>query len=287
MVTAHRLCRAGTGGLTGIAAGGHLACGWGKAGVGMTHLGFIGTGIITAHMVRGLQGSGLADWPVLLSPRGAAMAQALAELPGVTVAASNQDVLDQAEVVVLAVRPQVAEAVLRPLRFRAQMPVISLVAALPVATLQDWTGVQEVCRAIPLPFVERRTGVTPVYPPLPVALAVFGALGTAVPVHDALAFDTYATASALMGTYFGLVGAALGWMQGQGISQADGMVYLRALFADLGVSLAESSALPAELRLAHSTTGGLNAQLHEVFVAGGGAGALTAGLDAVLARVRR
>lgn len=252
----------------------------------MAQIGFVGTGTITAHMVRGLKASALSGWSVLLSPRGVVLAQELAALPGVKVAASNQDVLDRAAVVVLAVRPQVAEGVIRPLRFRPDQPVISLVAALPVATLRDWTGVQAICRAIPLPFVERRSGVTPVYPPLAVAMEVFGALGQALAVEDARAFDAYATASALMGTYFGVMGAAQTWMAAQGISEADGMAYLRALFADLGHSLAASDASPEALRLAHSTKGGLNAQLHEVFAARGGLEAVTAGLDAVLARVR-
>ena len=47
-------------------------------------LGFIGTGTITAHMVRGLKASGLADWPIVVSPRGALVAAELALLPGVT-----------------------------------------------------------------------------------------------------------------------------------------------------------------------------------------------------------
>jgi pyrroline-5-carboxylate reductase len=252
----------------------------------MRQLGFIGTGTITAHLVRGLKASALADWPVLLSPRGAAVARALSDLPRVTVGASNQDVLDRADIVVLAVRPQVAQAVLRPLRFRPDMPVISLVAALSVTTLRDWTGAAQICRAIPLPFVERRSGVTPVFPPLAAAMALFDAVGQALPIDQAQEFDIYATASALMGTYFGLVDTARGWMTDQGISDADATTYLRALFADLGRSLAASDQPPAALRLAHSTPGGLNAQLHEVFAGQGGSAAVAAGLAAVLARIR-
>ena len=252
----------------------------------MPHLGIIGTGTITAHMVRGLKASALADWPVLLSPRGRATAQALAGLPGVTVAASNQEVLDRAGLVVLAVRPQVAQAVVQPLRFQRDVSLISLVAALRVETLRDWTGVTDICRAIPLPFVERRTGVTPVFPGLPVAMGLFDALGQALAVEDALAFDTYATASALMGTYFGLVDTARDWMTAQGVSDADASTYLRALFADLGHSLHDSDLSPAALRVAHSTTGGLNEQLHKVFVGQGGSDAVAGGLAAVLARIR-
>ena len=72
-------------------------------------LGFVGTGTIAAAMVEGLGGK-----DVLLSPRGADMAASLAaRFPGVRVATSNQAVVDGCETVVLSVRPQVAEEVIR------------------------------------------------------------------------------------------------------------------------------------------------------------------------------
>lgn len=249
-------------------------------------IGFVGTGTITAHIVRGLRTSALAGWPVVLSPRNETVAQALTALPGVQIAASNQQVLEAADLVVLAVRPQVAETVIRSLVFAPQTPVISLIAATSLARLHDWTGARHICRAIPLPFVERHGGVTPVFPPLPVAMQVFGALGQALAVTDLAAFDAYATASALMGPYFGIVETAANWMQDQGIPDADATTYLRHLFGDLGQTLRDSAAPPADLRADHSTPGGLNAQLHQVFQSTGGSAALVAGLEAVLARVR-
>ena len=249
-------------------------------------IGFVGTGTITAHIVRGLKASALAGWPVVLSPRNAGVARALAELPGVTVAEGNQQVLDAADLVVLAVRPQVAETVIRALTFDPETPVISLIAATPITRLQDWSGARHICRAIPLPFVERQSGVTPVHPALPLALRLFGALGQALPVAESAAFDAYAAGSALMGTWFGIAETACNWLQAQGIPGPDADTYLRALFADLGDSLRHSPDALDRLRAAHSTKGGLNEQLHQVFQAAGGGAALETGLNAVLARVR-
>ena len=93
-------------------------------------LGFIGTGTITAHIVRGLQGSALADWPVVLSPRNPEIAAELAVLPVVTVAASNQAVVNACDIVILAVRPQIAQDVLSGLRIAPDQLVISLIAGL-------------------------------------------------------------------------------------------------------------------------------------------------------------
>lgn len=249
-------------------------------------IGFVGTGTITAHIVRGLKASALADWPVLVSPRNPEVARSLATgLPGVAIAADNQDVVDRADLVVLAVRPQQAEAVMRPLRLDPARPVISLIATVPIARLREWTGAAHICRAIPLPFVESRKGVTPVLPPEPAAMQLFGALGQALPAHDIATFDAYAAASALMGTWFGLVETASTWMQAQGIAEADATAYLRALFSSLGATLAASPLSPEALRLAHSTAGGLNEQLHRLFQAKGGSAAIEAGLAAVLDRI--
>lgn len=249
-------------------------------------LGFVGTGTITAHIVRGLKTSPLADRGILLSPRNAATAQALATLPGVTVAADNQAVVDGADLVVLAVRPQVAEAVLSALTIPADKLVISLIAGLPIARVQALTGATQVARAIPLPFTEARRDAVPVHPPHPWAMEVFAALGQALPVEKVEEFDIYAATSALMGSYFGLAETALGWAVTNGLPPAQARAYLARLFANLGQVLADNPASPEALRHDHSTRGGLNEQVWRLFAQSEGPQALTAGLDAVLARIR-
>jgi pyrroline-5-carboxylate reductase len=147
----------------------------------MGAIGFVGTGRITEAMVRGLKRSALADRPILLSPRSVEVGARLALLPRVTVAASNQAVLDGAGLVILAVRPQIAAEVLQGLRFRQDHQVISLIAGLDHGLIGQMTGVSSVCRAIPLPFVETCQDATPVFPPHPEALARFYADGEARP----------------------------------------------------------------------------------------------------------
>ena len=84
-------------------------------------LGFIGTGTITEAIVTGLV-SGDGPMPeIFVSPRSAKTAARLADMsPQVTVAPDNQGVVDAADMVFLAVRPNVAQDVVRALRFRPQ-----------------------------------------------------------------------------------------------------------------------------------------------------------------------
>lgn len=250
-------------------------------------LGFIGTGTIAAAMVRGLKGSSLHDWPILLSPRSSDVAGALAnEFAGVEIATDNQAVIDGSDMVILAVRPQIAESVLQDLRFRDDQDVVSLIAATSAGRIADWIGTSRVCRAIPLPFVEQRHDVTPVFPPHPAAIELFDALGQALPVHDQAAFDLYASLSALMETYFAFVETAVGWAAGQGLPEPDARAYLSGLFHNLGIILNESPRDLSELRADHSTQGGLNEQVAAAFAAQGGSAALEGALSRVVRRVR-
>src|SRR6185437_12714819 len=96
-------------------------------------IGFIGTGTITSAIVSGLNASDSTAFTFLLSPRNADVAASLASaFDNVTVAASNQAVLDGCDIIMLAVRPQVASDVLESLRFRPDHHVISLVALISV-----------------------------------------------------------------------------------------------------------------------------------------------------------
>jgi len=246
-------------------------------------LGFIGTGTMAAAMVEGLGGE-----DILLSPRGAEVAAGLAQrFPGVRIAANNQSVIDGSDMVVLAVRPQVAEAVIRPLNFRPGQTVVSVIAATRIASLRDWIGLDlPIIRAIPLPFAATRASVTPIFPPDAEVTALFNRLGTALPCATIAEFDLLAVGSALMGSYFGILETAQGWLVAQGLDDSAARTYLAGLFANLGQVAQTSPADFATLRSEHSTPGGLNEQIFRDFTAGGGTAALTFALDRVLERVR-
>lgn len=246
-------------------------------------IGFIGIGTMAAAMVEGLGGG-----DIVLSPRGADNATELARrFAGVRVADSNQAVVDAAETVILSVRPQIVEDVVRALRFRAGQKIISLVAATPVSALSDWIGIDlPIIRAVPLPFVATRTCVTPIYPPDAETAALFDRLGTAVPCESLNDFDLLAVGSAMMGSYFGILETVQTWLTANGLPPASSRAYMAGLFANLGQVATASPDDFAKLRAEHSTKGGLNEQIFRDFAAQGGTAALTQALDGVLARIR-
>ena len=250
--------------------------------------GFVGTGAITRAMVEGL--STLDDPPaIVVSPRGARVSAALAERFGnVTVAADNQAVVDAATCVVLAPRPLDAPAVLEALTFRADQVVVSVVAALPLATLLDAVApATRVARAIPLPSVAARQGLVPVVPPEPTALELFGRLGEVVALDDEVAFDSFSAASAFAATQLDLLATVEAWLAGQGVPARQARAYVGTLLRGLSDALAEEPDRElGALADDHATPGGLNQQVREDVRAAGTHEVVGQALDDVLARVR-
>lgn len=254
-------------------------------------IGFIGTGAITDAMVRGLLAEPVAVPHVTVSQRSAeTSAKLAADFPQVLVSADNQAIVDGSDTVVLAIRPQIAEDVIRPLRFRGGQTVISVVAATGRSALLDWIGADvRLSQAIPLPFVARRKGVTAVFPPDPDTAAIFDVLGNAVECETGEEYDLLAAASALMATYFGIMHRAAEWLAEKGLPEEKGRAYLAPLFA----GLAETAVLAGEdigfmeMSREFATRGGLNEQVLQDFDGKGGTDALRQALDRVLDRITR
>lgn len=252
-------------------------------------IGFIGTGAITDAMVRGLLAKPAAVPHVMVSRRSADVSAKLAaDFPQVLIADDNQAIVDGCDTVVLAIRPQIAEEVVRPLIFRDGQKVISVIAATGREALLDWIGSDvALSQAIPLPFVARRNGVTAVYPPDSGTAALFGVLGHAVECETKAEYDLLAAASALMATYFGIMHRTTEWLAKNGLPEEKGRAYLAPLFA----GLSETAMLSAqhtgfiEMSREYATKGGLNEQVFQDFDSKGGSAALSEALDRVLKRI--
>ena len=251
-------------------------------------LGFVGTGAITSAIVTGLNTAGGGD-TILVSPRNAETAAALAaKVPNVTIAASNQAVLDGSDVVMLAIRPQVATEVLSELTFRADHHVISLMAITPLEQVRAMVApARTATRAVPLPLVADRCGPTPIFPPDQVAASIFNRIGTAIEATSADQFIAFSTATATMAPYFTFAEEIAAWLTGRGVPAADARRYVATVFQGLGNIAATSqehslAALAGEF----ATRGGINEQVLAHMKARGAFDALSEGLDAVLHRMK-
>jgi pyrroline-5-carboxylate reductase len=250
-------------------------------------IGFLGTGTITSAMVTGLNAANRRD-AIRLSPRNAIVAAELAaSFPEVTIAASNQQVLDESDVVVIAVRPQIAREVLSELRFRGDHHVISLVSGFPVRRLSELVApATRITRAVPLPAMAKRRSPTAIFPPDPIAVELFGAVGAAFEVASESEFDALCVATATMASYFAFADTAAAWLARHGIAQLQARDYVTQIFSGLTDTAREAPERDFQtLAREHATKGGTNEQVLASLNQHGVFEHFSDALDAILRRV--
>ena len=195
-------------------------------------VGFIGAGAITEAVVTGLCEADAAGHSILLSPRSRDRSRRLSErYAAVEVATGNQQVLDQCDLVFLAVRPQDAAEVLKTLSFRENQRVVSFIATISSADIARQVRPAEfIGRVAPVPPIARRKGPVAMCPPNPQLADFFGPLGTVIQVAEEAQLDAFFSVSALMAPYFELLESVSAWVRAQGVDAVDADTYTGALF---------------------------------------------------------
>jgi len=252
-------------------------------------LGFVGTGEITLAMVTGLSSSDAERHSIRLSPRNLAIATDLAHrFPGVSIASSNQDVLDHCDTVVIAVRPHVAQSVLSELRFRPDHCVISVVSALSLRSVSELVSpAMRVTRAVPLPSTAKRMGPTAIYPPDRLVDDLFAALGTVFAVETEDEFDAMCAATSTIASYYAFIDGVASWLARNGVPEAKARDYVGRMFWGLTSAAVDAPERTFQsLASDHATAGGINEQFLTHMVKHGLSRSVSEGLAAVMQRIR-
>lgn len=250
--------------------------------------GFVGTGEITAAIVEGLS-AGDAPPAVFLSPRNHRIAHELADrFSNAQVCDSNQDVLDQATSIVLAIRPQITGDVLPELAFRPDHVVISAVAGVRLAQLSAWTApAGHVVRSIPLPQAARGRSLTAMYPDHPLARDLYERVGDVLVPDDEATLEVFSAATATFAAYLDYLATIADWLASQGVERVAATAYTKHIFALLGESLAQHTGSLTDLAAKYQTPGGLNEQFLADLTRDGLSTHVRDALDRILARVRQ
>lgn len=249
--------------------------------------GFIGAGEITAAIVEGLSAE-VPDPPaVFLSPRGREVAQGLAaRYPNVQVCDSNQDVLDRATHVVLAVRVPIARAVLEELEFEPRHVLVSAVAGVSLADLREWAApVERVVRSIPLPPAAHRQSRTVMYPDDDVARELYERVGDVLVSPDEDVMASFQVATATFAAHLDYLATIADWLADHGVDHAAATGYVSHIFGQVGQSLLNHPDELTALRDRHTTPGGLNEQVLTALRDAGLPAATRQALEAVHTRV--
>lgn len=103
-------------------------------------IGFIGAGNMASSLIHGLLNKGIAGEKIVAADVDQAKLNAFASSCGI-VASTAKELVEQADIVVLAVKPQVMKNVCVELADRSSQPLfISVAAGVSLASLREWLG---------------------------------------------------------------------------------------------------------------------------------------------------
>jgi len=186
----------------------------------MTKLGILGVGHLAGYCVKGLRHAN-DQRPILLSPRGRKMAEQLQAQYNCDIAKDNQQVVDQCDIILLAVRPAQLDELLDAICFHKDQIVISVIAGISIEQLAQYPQLQptQLVRALPSLSAEVNAGPIPLFPSNAIAEQLFQPLGHVVVLSSETLFDTMLAHACLHGWSYFLVQALIDWSAKQGMDE--------------------------------------------------------------------
>jgi len=175
-------------------------------------LGILGIGHLATYTVTGLRRSG-DDRKIILSPRNAAQASKVANEFNCEIAEDNQSVIDQSDLVLLAVRPFQLNDLLASVNFPKDKIVISAAAGVSLSQLREKTDFPEKLALI-LPGVgaENSKGFVPVYPDISEVKELTDSIGKTILLEDESHFDEAASFACLNGWMYRFFDEQVNWL---------------------------------------------------------------------------
>ncbi|ASM75632.1 pyrroline-5-carboxylate reductase (plasmid) [Pseudosulfitobacter pseudonitzschiae] len=235
-------------------------------------IGIIGTGTIASAVVRGVAGGG---HQITVSERSARHAQALAEEFDNVAVASNQEVIDRSDIILVALIAEAAPNILRDLSFRAEQQVISLMGGASLTTVATMIAPAR-ASAIMLPFPGIASGGSPVLVQGDGDLvrSLVTSANTVYMIKNDAEMAAYISAQAVLSPVARLVEDTTAWLAARVADPERGDAFLRHLVAS---SLADTPA--GKVVEALNTPGGFNQRLRQSLEESGMREALRDGLD--------
>ncbi|WP_295478757.1 pyrroline-5-carboxylate reductase [uncultured Pseudomonas sp.] len=131
-----------------------------------TRIAFIGAGNMAASLIGGLRAQGVDASDIRASDPGAETRARISAEHGIQTFASNAEAVAGADVILLAVKPQMMKAVCQDLapNLQPQQLIVSVAAGITCASLNQWLGEQQpVVRCMPNTPALLRKGVSGLY----------------------------------------------------------------------------------------------------------------------------
>ena len=226
-------------------------------------LGFIGTGNISSDVITGICNSKISFKRIVVSPRNKQKAQKLKKkFKRVSIAKSNQDVIDKSDWVFLGVLPKVGEKILPRLNFKTNQTIVSFISTINYAQLKKIVKKKaKIVRAIPMPPISLGKGPVPIFPPDKKVKIFFDKIGTTIEIKSEKLSKNFWAISGSMASFYELLKVLSDWLVKKKLKRNQAQKYITSLYS----ALAALAAVHAEKNLKNfvvesQTPGGLNWQ---------------------------
>lgn len=196
------------------------------------NIGFMGTGGIATALAKGFCTSGGFDGVIWVFDRNEHKTDALKKLypDKIAVAQSNQEVIDNANVIFPTLLPAVLREVAPTLRFNSENHIIHLAAGIKIKEAAPWFAPSaSMIRTVPLPFASRLMGPVVFFGEDPLSEALLSLLGFVVKVEKERDLEVLAAITGMMVPYYALVGETVKWAVSKGIDFESAIKYTTAM----------------------------------------------------------
>ncbi|MFK3798374.1 pyrroline-5-carboxylate reductase [Pseudomonas sp. NPDC088444] len=179
-----------------------------------TRIAFIGAGNMAASLIGGMRAQGVEAELIRASDPGAETRERISKEHGIKTYADNSEAIEGADVVLLAVKPQMMKAVCEALKpsLKPNQLIVSIAAGITCASMKGWLGEQPLVRCMPNTPALLRQGVSGLYATADVTTAqrqqaetLLSAVGIALWVDTEAQIDAVTAVSGSGPAYFFLL----------------------------------------------------------------------------------
>ncbi|ACO76567.1 pyrroline-5-carboxylate reductase [Azotobacter vinelandii CA] len=255
---------------------------------------FIGAGNMAASLIGGLRAQGVPAGAIRASAPSAERRARIAAEHGIELFADNAEAAAGADLVVLAVKPQVMKSVCQALaaHLRPEQLIVSIAAGITCASLESWLGERPLVRCMPNTPALLRQGVSGLFANARVSAAqrqqaarLLGAVGLVLWLDEERLIDAVTAVSGSGPAYFFLLMEAM-TAAGERLGLPHGSAVQLTLQTALGAArmATESGVDAAELRRRVTSPNGTTEAAINTFQAGGFEALVQQALDAAARR---
>lgn len=231
-------------------------------------IGILGTGKISSCIVRGFAEATAPCIPgrIIISPRNEQKAFVLkSDFPDlVTIAASNEQVVSEADIIFIGLLPGVAREVLPALPFSSggEKLVISMMAAVDLAEMRVLCNlpIDRIVRTVPLPSSARRNGPILTHPKIAIFDSILSIIGTPVTVDTEAEMKPLICLTGHISSFFELMKTTEDFMVQEKVEPSTARAYVSSFYSSLAQGTETSHETLADMAIEACTPGGINEQ---------------------------